>query len=43
MFRCAFEMPEDRTNVRFFIRVEDAASPDLTPIYPLPQIGYRLE
>jgi cysteine-rich repeat protein len=42
LFRCAFEMPEDRTGVEFHFNYIDAASPELEPI-EAPLIGYRLE
>jgi hypothetical protein len=43
LFKCAFELPQDRSDVRFTIRVEDATDPQLDELEPRPQIGYRLE
>jgi hypothetical protein len=43
LFRCKFELPSDRTNVRFHIHTEDATDPNLVPLEPLPQLGYRVE
>jgi len=43
LFRCAFEMPEDRGGMGFTIETIDASSPDLTPISPMPLLGYRME
>lgn len=43
LFRCEFEMPEERAGVRFHIRVVDATSPDFESLVPLPLVGYRVE
>jgi hypothetical protein len=43
LFRCAFEMPEDRGGMGFTIETVDASDVDLAPIIPLPLLGYRME
>ncbi len=43
LLRCNFALPDGAGNVRFKIHVSDASTPDLMPLVPPPQIGYRLE
>ena len=43
LFRCEFEMPEERADARFAIRVTDATDPDGLALYPAPLVGYRVE
>ncbi len=43
LFRCAFELPQDRHDARFEIRTVDAADPDFNNVAPQPLLGYRLE
>ncbi|MFN2378197.1 MAG: DUF4215 domain-containing protein [Candidatus Binatia bacterium] len=43
LFRCDFEMPEERADAHFAIYVTDATDPDGTRLDPLPLVGYRVE
>ena len=43
LFRCKFELPQDRSGVRFVIRPVDATDPQGDPLEPRPGLGYRLE
>ena len=43
LFRCRFELPQERTGVHFAIRIEDATDEDFEALEPPPLLGYRLE
>jgi cysteine-rich repeat protein len=43
LFRCAFELPEDRGGMGFVIEIEDASTPEFERPDPLPLLGYRME
>jgi cysteine-rich repeat protein len=43
IFRCEFELPEERENARFVVRTVDASDPELNPLVPFPTFGYRVE
>jgi|GEM_PF-4698276 len=43
LFRCQFEMPEQRAGVHFAIRIVSAVTPDGEQLDPLPLLGYRVD
>jgi len=43
LFRCAFEMPEDRGGLGFTIEIVDVSTPEFDRPDTLPLLGYRME
>lgn len=43
LFRCAFEMPEDRGGIGFTIEIVDVSTPEFDRPETIPLLGYRME